>query len=295
MLGRLQCRLQLLPLLGLVLFPEAARAETLAGCPYVGPGYNWTNSGQRAVEHFGPGLLVYCRQANLTAYPNGVSSDVVYLALVGNQIASLPPGVFSTYSLLQRLGLTSNVITSLPPMIFDGLSRLQNLGIANNNLCSLPPGVFSKAGLTSLQRLSLQQNYLTVIESGTFENLPSLNALLLSHNGLQVVAPLLLPLTQLVFLDVSFNNLSVEVNMFISQSKLNSLLLGGNNITFLPVGVFSGAFSGISSFTTWLPWYYASAEYNFELARQRLVIDLSPISLLYNFSDSVLSSVPDFV
>lgn len=123
--------------------------------------------------------------SKLTSLPAGIFTGLTNLQkldLSGNQLTSLPAGVFTGLTSLQDLCLVGNQLTTLPDSIFTGLTSLQKLHLDSNNLTTLPDGVF--AGLTSLLWLSLLNNQLTTLPAGIFTGLTSLQGLCLGDNQL---------------------------------------------------------------------------------------------------------------
>ena len=78
------------------------------------------------------------------------------LELAGNDLRTLPAGVFAGLDHLHTLGLTDNRLTTLPSRVFAGLDRLRTLELAGNDLRMLPAGMF--AGLDHLHTLLLDGN-----------------------------------------------------------------------------------------------------------------------------------------
>ena len=83
-------------------------------------------------------------------------ANLLILNLQGNELSSLPDGVFAGLSQLSWLGMGGNRLSSLPDGVFAGLSQLSWLGMGGNRLSSLPDGVF--AGLSQLSYLDLRWN-----------------------------------------------------------------------------------------------------------------------------------------
>ncbi len=107
---------------------------------------------------------------------------VTQLYLDGNDLTTLPPGIFAGLTNLQELWLGSNQLANLPPGIFAGLTNLQILSLNGNKLAMLPPDIF--AGLTNLQELWLDENQLTTLPHGIFADLTNLKILSLFDNQL---------------------------------------------------------------------------------------------------------------
>ena len=117
------------------------------------------------------------------------------LGLSGNNLSSLPQGIFQGLSNLQTLRLEENNLSSLPQGIFQGLSNLQSLQLYNNNLSSLPQGIFQ--GLSNLEELTLHNNNLSSLPQGIFQGLSNLRRLLLQNNNLSSLPELPSSLTGL--------------------------------------------------------------------------------------------------
>ena len=89
--------------------------------------------------------------------------------------------MLSGLSSLETLWLDGNELGSLPQGVFSGLSTLTWLGLSDNKLRVLPTGVFS--GLTSLTLLTLNNNELSNLPEEALSELSSLTALRLDGNA----------------------------------------------------------------------------------------------------------------
>ena len=86
----------------------------------------------------------------------------------GNQLSSLPEGLFDNLNALTTLNLGLNQLSSLPEGIFGNLNALTSLVLNDNQLNSLPEGIFD--GLSSLTLLYLHGNTLDPMDP--FRKLP---------------------------------------------------------------------------------------------------------------------------
>ena len=180
---------------------------------------------------------------NLSSLPEGVFdglSNLETLWLDGNNLSSLPEGVFDGLSNLQELWLHGNNLSSLPEGVFDGLSNLETLRLDGNNLSSLPEGVFD--GLSNLQELWLDYNNLSSLPEGVFDGLSNLQELWLDYNNLSSLPEGVFDgLSNLQELRLDYNNLSsLPEGVFDGLSNLQELRLDYNNLSSLPEGVFDG-------------------------------------------------------
>ncbi|OCT80516.1 trophoblast glycoprotein [Xenopus laevis] len=133
---------------------------------------------------------------------------------------------------------------NIPPYV-------QNLSIAGNNISTLNGAFTQQQPLSELLNLDLSDNHLQELGSNVFSYLPSLTYLDLSNNELGTMSNLSfqgagsgsIPLKELK-LSNSFNNellISILARAFVTgaPSKLEKLELAGNDILFLPYGMFS--------------------------------------------------------
>ena len=90
-----------------------------------------------------------------------------------NDLAALPPGVFSGLSSIAKLYLGSNDLATLRADVFSGLSSLELIELGDNELTALPAGVFSRlfSGLSSLESLSLSLNGIPALPEDVFSGL----------------------------------------------------------------------------------------------------------------------------
>ena len=172
-----------------------------------------------------------------------------YLYLHGNNLTTLPAGIFNNLSGLRYLYLHGNNLTTLPAGIFTGLDKLERLFLYGNNLETLPENVF--AGLGSLQYLYLSGNSLTTLPEDLFDDLDRMRQLYLHGNRLTSLpanifadlddATSPLPLQTLLLNDNNFSaNDALPADVFDGLTGLLYLYLHRSDLTALPAGIFTG-------------------------------------------------------
>ena len=103
------------------------------------------------------------------------------LSLSGRGIRALRPRDFTGLANVTALDLGGNELVSLPAGVFAGLDdTLTSLDLSDNDLVSLPAGLFGP--LTGLTALDLSDNDLAALPTRLFEQLTGLTALTLSGN-----------------------------------------------------------------------------------------------------------------
>ncbi len=116
-------------------------------------------------------------------------SGLVDLYLTGDDIQTLPAGIFNELTALKNLQLDNNWISgpagqrlSLHAGVFDSLTSLETLNLSGNRINALPEGLFDR--LTGLKELDLSNNRLRQVDlpDRLFEPLTALTALNLSRN-----------------------------------------------------------------------------------------------------------------
>ena len=86
--------------------------------------------------------------------------------LVSRQITTISTDTFTGLTQLQWLFLSDNELASLDASLFSGLSQLHRLFLENNQLTSLDASIFN--GLSQVYMLSLKRNQLTYLDTSLF-------------------------------------------------------------------------------------------------------------------------------
>ena len=160
------------------------------------------------------------------------------LYLSGNDLVTLPDGIFDELTVLSSLSLSGNAFSTLPDDIFDELMVLSTLDLSGNDLVTLPDGIFDE--LTALTWLSLYNNNLSTLPDGIFDELTVLSSLSLSGNAFSTLPDGIFDeLTVLSSLSLSGNAFStLPDGIFDELTALISLYLYDNDLVTLPDGIF---------------------------------------------------------
>ena len=188
----------------------------------------------------------------LVTLPEGIFLDlerVTTLDLGRNRLEALRGGIFSGLDRLRELFLNGNRLTALPGNAFEGAGgrgNLTTLDLSHNRLETLPQGVFNQ-NHANLARLDLSHNRLGTLPRGVFSSaffgLGFLKTFDLSNNRLTGLPNL--NLESLKTLDLSSNRLeTLPDNLRIET--LESLDLSSNRLTVLPFRAGSGGLFGLS-------------------------------------------------
>lgn len=185
---------------------------------------------------------------------------LIELDLSENHITSIDRNAFDSLMALQELNLCQNNLTVLPTIMFQHLLQLKYLNLSRNRFKVLPNGIFAnqigleqliidetsvnqlnnwvsrkpdevkKDVLKHLRMISMRNNqYLQEIDSITFRNLPAVEYLDLSGNGLQLLPPEIGELKELRYLDVSKNRLISLTKQLNTLQHLQTINMLGNS------------------------------------------------------------------
>ena len=201
-----------------------------------------------------------------------VSSSLTYLSLKENDITSknlsaivmeklvtLHLGMnkityLSTNSLryvmpkLKILNLNSNKITGITSEYFSQFGYLEKLYISSNRLTELNPVDLNISN--SLTRLEVDHNNIAMLENGSFKGFTKFNVLKMSYNSItefdaaQISSGQGLP--GLLHLHLFGNDLTNMPCTDLLPSQMETLDVGGNEITYIPDGYFS-SFQNLTS------------------------------------------------
>nr|WBP49914.1 Toll-like receptor protein [Mimachlamys nobilis] len=169
--------------------------------------------------------------------PSRLPATLQLLYLNGNQIVSIPDGIFSNLINLQKLYLGANKIVTLYQSSFRGLVDLQILHLVQNKIATLPGKVFQP--FTRLLSLELNKNNIKRItdSSSLFDSMEALQNLNLAGNALGMLPTALFnKLSSLQYLHLENNNIGLvmehdrEGQLFVGLHKLQTLDLTNNQI-----------------------------------------------------------------
>ena len=168
------------------------------------------------------------------------------LELSGNQLRTLPAGVFGGLSLSHGLQLGNNQLQTLPAGVFHGLTLSGPLDLSANQLRTLPAGIFE--GLNLSRELRLDNNQLVALSAGVFYGLTLNGSLDLSANQLRTLpASVFHGLTLVGSLDLSVNQLrTLPAGVLYGLTLSDGLELSENQLQTLPTGMFQGLMAVLS-------------------------------------------------
>ncbi|XP_041052155.1 relaxin receptor 1 isoform X4 [Carcharodon carcharias] len=177
------------------------------------------------------GMIVDCEEAGLLTVP-AVSSNVINLKLMHNNITTLVDDQFIRYRQLDMLALQNNLIHSITSKAFSGLFQLKKLFLSHNQISVLKPGLFQD--LHQLEWLIVDNNLIGSITQKTFVGLKSLFFLYMMNNSLEHIPNICTILPKLNWLDVEGNNLmTIEKKSFQTCSKITVLNLSRNPMNYI--------------------------------------------------------------
>ena len=137
-------------------------------------------------------------------------SDLHALDLRGNMLTYLPSEIFSNMTGLVTLHLDDNHLLELDNTVFRGLKNMMTLTLSGNRLVHIRYDTF--ADLYSLRLLDLSNNAFTNLSDKAFGEstvqFTSLTYVNLSHNFLDQPPSLMWYLPSLLYLDLSYNNIT---------------------------------------------------------------------------------------
>ncbi|RXN00678.1 Podocan [Acipenser ruthenus] len=152
---------------------------------------------------------LYLANNKLTVAPKYLPPSLVSADFAANQLTRIYPYTFGQKSGLKSVYLHNNKLTDagMPDQMFNGSDSLEELILSSNFLKYVPKNL-----PPALHRLHLRNNKLEKIPKGAFDSLSKLRELYLQNNHLSNAGmdnETFYYLNSLVYLDLSYNNLSV--------------------------------------------------------------------------------------
>ncbi|KAL1459345.1 hypothetical protein WDU94_011336 [Cyamophila willieti] len=171
-----------------------------------------------------------CKDANFTALPSTLDSDIQVLDLNNNKISYLTKEAFKTIGLLnlQRIYLKNAGIREVHRDTFKYLTILVEVDLSDNLIAWLHQDTF--LGNDRLKVLYLNGNPLTELRSGQFPRLPYLKTIELQHCQIHTIhKDALVHLAALESLNLNGNRLKfISEVVFLPNPNLKTLSLDGN-------------------------------------------------------------------
>ncbi|XP_057327363.1 uncharacterized protein LOC130668878 [Microplitis mediator] len=233
--------------------------------------------------------------------------NLAYLNLKQNRLSKIEKAIFKPLSSLVELDLSGNLLSDLPNDVFEG-TDLQSLKLSDNFLTTL-----ASVKANSLDILDVSNNRIKIIAKSDLDNVPSLEQLIISGNGLKRIHQhAFSELDQLEHLDISNNKLTSFTEHHLRNSpRLEVLLMSDNpDLGALPIFKINGleyntysvyrfecANCGLVDLKN-TTFYAMPAIANLNLARNRLTGLpkglLSPLSSLreLDISDNMIAFIP---
>lgn len=182
-------------------------------------------------------------------YPNLQSVDVTYagiehiesttfenavhltaLNMEGSNIPTIQNYLFSHANNLSSFDLSNSSIHTIETNAFVGLSNLKKLDLSFNHIRSLNAEIFHP--LSRLEHIRLTNNNIEIIDEDTFARNTQLKWAYFGSNKIVVIAAHAFIHSQLISLDLGFNELQ---GVDVSATKLKTLIVSNNNLIKLNV------------------------------------------------------------
>jgi len=160
--------------------------------------------------------------------------------------------IYVNYNLQVRyLDISNNRLIKLTNGTLRGLQQAEKVDLSSNKIASIQSEAF--AGFHHIKELDLSYNKLKMIKTGAFRGCLTLHLLKLKGAGVSLIQPNAFDdFVNLKILDLSDNKLTVPDSMFRlgSLPQLNQLILSGNDLSNITVGVKKLAARNITVFNS---------------------------------------------
>lgn len=160
-------------------------------------------------------------------------NSLLSLSLRNNLLIQIEGHHFQGLSLLQFLDLSNNNISKLESNAFISLKELINFEISNNPLSgTLKKNTFE--GLNSLPNLDISCSLLNIIQNNSLSGMTQLKTLNISHSKVRELGYNAFFHTGAIeVLDISYNELDIFLLNTTELSRVETLLLNNNLLTFI--------------------------------------------------------------
>lgn len=166
------------------------------------------------------------------------SEKIINLDLSFNQITHFDTETFPDENKLEILNLSGNNISKLSVHTFRKLINLKHLRLSKNRIAEIPSFLFNKTG--NLIEIDLSYNQIQTINNFVFSNDLNLKRIKLSHNQLSSLHHEFFILSNLTYLDISWNKFTVLMaEFFENHRQLKYLDVSGNSIEWLDNDTFN--------------------------------------------------------
>ncbi|XP_041358091.1 leucine-rich repeat neuronal protein 3-like [Gigantopelta aegis] len=224
-----------------------------------------SNTTWKANPEFG----VYCVHTDLDSVPfhipqqvnildlhgNGIQSlneclnnltDLKFLNLSFNHLASLNASVFDNLQKLKTLDISYNVISAIQSKAFSDMINIDDVNLSGNRIRSIESDILF--GLHMARMLNFSMNEINNISNGAFQFMKNLKILDFSNNKINVISiKMLQGLKSLTSLHLENNKIhTIEPGSFTHLGSLQELDMSSNKLTTLDKDVLSG----LSNLTT---------------------------------------------